>query len=149
VEPYLLASTLSLVVAQRLARRICAGCRTSVDPDPALLDRIRQRPDFESLVGVLQREGVLGADGGSAGRAAALPGWGMPAVSGDRLSRAAGGLRAARGQRPDPRDDHGPQRRRRHRVGALANGIKTMLEDCLAKAFLGEITIEEVFRVAL
>jgi type IV pilus assembly protein PilB len=37
VEPYLLASTLSLVVAQRLARRICAGCRTSVDPDPVLL----------------------------------------------------------------------------------------------------------------
>lgn len=37
VEPYNLAGTLRLVIAQRLVRRICARCREPHDPDPALL----------------------------------------------------------------------------------------------------------------
>jgi type II secretory ATPase GspE/PulE/Tfp pilus assembly ATPase PilB-like protein len=35
------------------------------------------------------------------------------------------------------------------RARAIARGMKTMLQDGLAKAFLGETTPEEVFRVAL
>jgi type IV pilus assembly protein PilB len=37
VEPYNLAGTLRLVIAQRLPRRICAGCKAPHEPDPALL----------------------------------------------------------------------------------------------------------------
>ena len=33
VEPFLLASTLSLVIAQRLVRRLCVSCRGSVPTD--------------------------------------------------------------------------------------------------------------------
>jgi type II secretory ATPase GspE/PulE/Tfp pilus assembly ATPase PilB-like protein len=32
---------------------------------------------------------------------------------------------------------------------AIANSMKTMFQDGLAKAFLGEITLEEVFRASL
>jgi len=39
VEPYLVASSLLGVVAQRLVRRICAGCRTSFVPSQADLQR--------------------------------------------------------------------------------------------------------------
>ncbi len=35
VEPYLIASVLSGVLAQRLVRRICAHCRVPYEPDPA------------------------------------------------------------------------------------------------------------------
>jgi len=35
VEPYLLASVLSGILAQRLVRRICQSCRVPHDPDPA------------------------------------------------------------------------------------------------------------------
>jgi len=35
------------------------------------------------------------------------------------------------------------------RAAAIAAGMKTMFQDGLAKAFLGETTLEEVFRVAL
>ncbi len=39
IEPYLLASALNGVVAQRLARTICPACRTTYMPDRALLAR--------------------------------------------------------------------------------------------------------------
>lgn len=32
---------------------------------------------------------------------------------------------------------------------ALANGMKSLLQDGLAKAFFGETTLEEVFRAAM
>src|SRR5205823_4347655 len=61
VEPFLLASTLALVVAQRLVRRICLSCRESVAPDETVLRAVRARPDFEQTVTVLRAEGVLRA----------------------------------------------------------------------------------------
>lgn len=40
LEPYLLSSTINLIVAQRLVRRICLNCKTSYKPDSALIGRI-------------------------------------------------------------------------------------------------------------
>ncbi len=40
IEPFLVASALDAVVAQRLARRLCRNCREMRDPDPALLEKI-------------------------------------------------------------------------------------------------------------
>ncbi len=39
VPPYLLSSTLSLVVAQRLLRRLCQECREAYEPLPAIRER--------------------------------------------------------------------------------------------------------------
>jgi type IV pilus assembly protein PilB len=41
VEPFLLASTLELVVGQRLVRRICDNCKYSINTNPDEIDRIR------------------------------------------------------------------------------------------------------------
>jgi len=41
VEDYLLASSLSAVLAQRLVRRLCADCATPAPPNSALLDRLQ------------------------------------------------------------------------------------------------------------
>jgi len=41
VEPFLLASTLNLVIAQRLVRRICPNCVASVKLTPAELEKIK------------------------------------------------------------------------------------------------------------
>jgi len=41
IEPFLLASTVEAVLAQRLLRRICPGCRTSYSPDAAVLNQFR------------------------------------------------------------------------------------------------------------
>ncbi len=40
VEPFLIASTLEAVLAQRLVRRICAQCKTSYEPAPELLAQL-------------------------------------------------------------------------------------------------------------
>ena len=40
VEPYLISSTLEAVIGQRLARRICAGCKTVYKPEDSVLGRL-------------------------------------------------------------------------------------------------------------
>ena len=40
VEPYLVASSVVAVLAQRLVRRICPQCRTQLPVDPAVLDKL-------------------------------------------------------------------------------------------------------------
>lgn len=40
IEPFLTASAVTLVVAQRLARRLCADCKESYTPDEPALERI-------------------------------------------------------------------------------------------------------------
>jgi type IV pilus assembly protein PilB len=42
VEPYLLCTSLNLVIAQRLVRRICSECKEPYEPDPALVARFRR-----------------------------------------------------------------------------------------------------------
>jgi len=45
VEPFLVASSVTAVVAQRLVRKVCEGCAQSTRPDPALLARIGMGPE--------------------------------------------------------------------------------------------------------
>ena len=60
VEPVLLASTLALVMGQRLVRRICSNCRQSVPPEPSILAALKAHPDFEVTIRALQAQGALG-----------------------------------------------------------------------------------------
>ena len=40
IEPFLIASTLVLVISQRLIRKLCNACKKEYKPDPAMLTRI-------------------------------------------------------------------------------------------------------------
>jgi type IV pilus assembly protein PilB len=44
IEPFMLASTLRLLQAQRLMRKLCAACRTPHDPDPETARRYALEP---------------------------------------------------------------------------------------------------------
>ncbi len=46
IKPYIIASALEGVIAQRLVRKICDGCRTRVPPDRDLMELLRLSPDF-------------------------------------------------------------------------------------------------------
>jgi type IV pilus assembly protein PilB len=51
LEPYLLSSTINLIVAQRLVRRICPNCKTIYDAPPELIARFGMDPKhFENAV---------------------------------------------------------------------------------------------------
>src|SRR6185436_1899962 len=78
VEPFLIASTLSLVIGQRLVRRICVHCRESVDPDETGLRALRRRPDFDRTVEVLRRENVIPTTGEPFAGARVFRGKGCP-----------------------------------------------------------------------
>jgi type II secretory ATPase GspE/PulE/Tfp pilus assembly ATPase PilB-like protein len=149
VEPYLLASTLALVVAQRLVRRICVHCRESVALDSQTLQMLRSRPDFESTIRVFQAQGVLGKKQDSLARLRLFRGRGCTQCRGSgfvgrlgvfELFEVSEGLRDLIMQR---------QPASAIRSSAVAGGMKTMFQDGLAKAFLGETTISEVVRAAL
>ena len=45
LEPYLLASTLNLVIAQRLVRRVCEKCRQPLSPDEKLVQQLHLTPE--------------------------------------------------------------------------------------------------------
>ena len=45
IPPYLLGSSLNLVMAQRLVRTICPNCKAEDDPDQTLIDRLRMPLD--------------------------------------------------------------------------------------------------------
>ncbi len=45
IEPYIIASSLTGVIAQRLVRRICLRCREQVEPTPEELERLRLTPE--------------------------------------------------------------------------------------------------------
>ncbi len=47
VEPFMVASSISTVIAQRLARRLCSACKTEADFPPGALDALQR--DFEAL----------------------------------------------------------------------------------------------------
>ena len=149
VEPFLLASTLSLVVGQRLVRRICTGCRESYVPDSSVINAFRARPDFDATVHVLQDQGVLGRTDDSLSGIRLFRGKGCPQCQGTgyrgrlgvfELFEIADPIRKMIMERQDGTAIRG---------AAVAQGMRTMLQDGLAKVFLGETTMEEVFRVAL
>ena len=52
VEPFLIASTVRVVVAQRLVRRLCVDCRESYKPDPAMAEHLQKTFNLEAHGGV-------------------------------------------------------------------------------------------------
>jgi type II secretory ATPase GspE/PulE/Tfp pilus assembly ATPase PilB-like protein len=149
VEPFLLASTLALVIAQRLVRRICANCRQSVAPDASVLKALQSRPDFDRTIQLLRDQGVLGKGQDPLAAIRLFRGKGCPQCHGSGFRGRVGVFELFEV------DDHirsmimERQDTSAIRAEAIASGMKTMYQDGLAKVFIGETTLEEVFRVAL
>jgi type IV pilus assembly protein PilB len=61
VEPYLIASTVNAVLAQRLVRVICKDCKKEFKIDQATMDTLSKQFHLEKLLGILSREGVAPA----------------------------------------------------------------------------------------
>jgi type IV pilus assembly protein PilB len=59
MEDFLLASTLVMVMAQRLVRRLCDKCRKEVPIEEDVIKGLAKEFDMEAILAVLQREKVL------------------------------------------------------------------------------------------
>ena len=69
VKPYAIASSVSLIIAQRLARRLCNNCKEPVDiPAEALLKEGFTKADVESGLTIFHAKGCSSCTGGYKGR---------------------------------------------------------------------------------
>jgi type II secretory ATPase GspE/PulE/Tfp pilus assembly ATPase PilB-like protein len=127
VADYLLASTLTGVLAQRLVRRLCARCAVPDDAPPAFVrERLGGKPG--ALGGLKRRVGCPACrQTGYLGRATISE----LLVMSEALRRKV----LERGSESAIE------------AAAVGGGMVTMFDDGLARAFGGETTIEEVLRV--
>ncbi len=61
VEPFLIASTTNLLVAQRLVRRLCEDCREEIPMEKGVVESLGMVIDSAQLLEVLKREGAMEA----------------------------------------------------------------------------------------
>jgi type IV pilus assembly protein PilB len=45
IEPFLVSATVEAIVAQRLVRKVCTGCKVSYDPSPEVLTELELKPE--------------------------------------------------------------------------------------------------------
>jgi type II secretory ATPase GspE/PulE/Tfp pilus assembly ATPase PilB-like protein len=127
LEPYLLASGIVGVIAQRLMRMICPDCKDTATYSPEVLAKVGLKPDP-----------------------------GVVFYKGRGCTRCGGtGYRGRTGAFEILVVDHGIHTLIRERAdsrlikqAAAAAGMKTLMDDALTKAVFGHTTVEEVLRVA-
>ncbi len=128
VEPYLVASSVEGIVAQRLVRRLCPECRAAVKPDESFLKEIGFPLDKLNEGAIYEIAGCESCRGtgfrGRSGIFEILP-----------VSDAVQSLIIARHSAGEIKQE------------ALREGMRTLRDDGWAKVLSGVTTIEEVLRV--
>jgi len=129
-EPFLVATALSAVIAQRLARRLCTRCRQPIDDDGAMLEAVGMPLDLIEDATVFRAVGcTVCSNTGYRGRVALHEAMEVT----DRIEQALVG-RATGGEL---------------REIALKQGMIPLRDDGWAKVAQGITTIEEVLRVSV
>jgi type IV pilus assembly protein PilB len=128
IEPFLITSSLTLVVGQRLARVPCPRCSKPVEADPRTLELLGVDP--EEVAGAELRSGTGCGSCAQTGYQGRI---GLFEVV--RVTKAMRQLIVARATEAAVREE------------AVAGGMRGMRADGLAKALAGRTTLEEVLRV--
>ncbi|MFH1170422.1 MAG: GspE/PulE family protein [Candidatus Vogelbacteria bacterium] len=151
IEPFLVASTVNAVIAQRLVRKVCDRCRVSAPPTDEMKKVIAREPELKALFkqrgyGTLSKLAFYRGQGcelcshtGYQGRIGIFEVLEMSdEVKSLVVARAASGeiMKIA----------HLP-RRSEAKAGAGKTPMTTMLEDGLDKVLSGLTTLDEVLRV--
>jgi len=125
VEPFLVASSVGGIIAQRLVRRICSGCKVQIDPSASMLKAINMEGKDVTLY---KGEGCRGCNGsGYKGRAGIYE---VLTVNEEIRELVVDNASADR-----------------IRNVAMKDGMKTLRLDGIDKALEGITTVEEVLRV--
>ena len=132
VEPFLVASSVQAIIAQRLVRRICPDCREAYRPGPELLRLAGLPEDAEGQVFYRGRGCPACLHTGYRGRIGVFELMRLSPALKILLLRTseAGAIRAAALERADE------------------TGMRTLRSDGIAKVLAGLTTLEEVFRVS-
>lgn len=145
IEPYLVASTLSLVIAQRLARKLCTFCRQSYKPDAYTIKQLDEGHRLSEALNRLKKNGLISdasLDHMCLYRSVGCDKCNHSGYSGRiglyELLEVTDEFRKYIGTNTDTTLLH---------KAAVSSGMKTMFEDGLLKLNLGIIDIKELMRV--
>ncbi|MBP1603504.1 MAG: gspE, partial [Acidobacteria bacterium] len=127
VEPYLLASTMAGVIAQRLVRLVCPRCKAPASYPAGTLAKVGLSP-ADNVAFVKGAGCELCGQTGYRGRTGVFEILRIDAAMHDLI-----------GARADSR---------RIRDTAARSGFKSIRDDALSKAVLGQTTLDEVIRVS-
>ena len=125
VDPYLVGTSVNLILAQRLVRKLCPHCKEEYKPDPKMLERLRiEHTDITFYHG-------RGCDAcghtGYTGRLGVFELLRMTPTIKELVNRKASELEL--------------------RKAALSAGTQLLLQDALGKVAAGITTVEELLRV--
>ncbi|MHB1865022.1 MAG: GspE/PulE family protein [Candidatus Saccharimonadales bacterium] len=146
IEPYLISSTLVLVITQRLARRLCPYCRTPYTPDDKVIAELIHNHDLEANLAALKAANII--DDSYLNNLQFYDAKGCKRCNGQGYSGRIGvyeilpiseNLQSAINNRVD---------NNKIRNIALDEGMKTMFNDGMVKVLKGEIDLQELLRVA-
>ena len=139
VEPFLLASTLEMVIAQRLVRKVCGGCRTEhpaeKDWSKVLEGIIKDKARVEEVKKLLPQKFIRGRGGPKCRYSGYKGRVGIFEIM--RVGEKIRGLIANRAAIGEIKNQ------------ALSQEMETMLIGGIKKAVKGITTMEEVLRVSL
>jgi type II secretory ATPase GspE/PulE/Tfp pilus assembly ATPase PilB-like protein len=147
-EPYLLASTLSMIVAQRLVRRICMHCRETVRDPSEGLAALARKTDFANGLLAPRRSGVLADGDEQLSEIRLFHGKGCEQCNGTGYLGRVGVFEILAVSDAVRRMIYERRDATTIRAAALEDGMCSMFQDGLSKVFIGETTVEELLRVA-
>ncbi len=130
VEPYLIASCVIGVLAQRLVRRICPRCREQYEPTPVEIDELRLKPEQAQRIRFFRGRGCEQCrNTGHYGRVGLYE---LMTLNNDLRDLIVRNANAAE-----------------LRQGAIRGGMKTMRYDGLSKMNAGATSASEVIKVLM
>lgn len=134
MEPFLLSSTINLVIAQRLVRTICPQCKEGREMDVSDVKKILPKEAAQYMLGNHKKVRLYAGKGCSACGGKGFHG----RIGIFEFLRMNDAIRTLIMQRADADTI---------RKEAIRNGMKTMMQDGMTKILEGQTTIEEVLRV--
>lgn len=147
VPSFLVASTTIVIMAQRLARKICSNCIVSYNLDKRLIDDINRNFNISEILKIMSREGVITKDLKNLESLLFYQGKGCKQCNSSGYKGRIG-LYEVLEITPHLQDlitRHVPVNE--IQKAAVEQGMLTMLQDGFIKAKNGITTLEEVLRV--
>lgn len=150
-EPFLIASTANVIIAQRLVRKLCADCRKPYQLDEKQLVSLGKSYDVDALFVTMQKNPEISKIIGSAKslREATFYSIGGCDQCGGEGYRGRLGIYEALEMETNIRKlvTHSATSEEIETVARKENGMYTMVEDGFLKAVQGMTTLEEIMRV--
>ncbi len=127
IEPFLVASSVNLILAQRLLRKVCSNCKKPVKLTDEVLSELQMSPEDAAKATVMQGQGCVECNNtGHRGRAGAYEVMTISPALRDLILQRASALEIKR--------------------QAIAGGMLTLRMDALQKLRRGIVSVEEVLK---